>query len=210
MAIAFDAATDGGNSATGTLTFAHTCTGTNRFIVVGFVGNTVDDVTGVTYNGVAMSLIAKVLSDSTRYVYLYGLVAPATGSNNVVITTSSADTIIGGALSYTGVKQEAAEASGTAAGASTHPQASVTTVTANAWVVGILAGSTNDDTTADSGTTFRASLTAARRKLADSGVPIATPASTPLGMTYTSAEWGCVVTSLAPTPETFIPKIMMS
>jgi lipopolysaccharide export LptBFGC system permease protein LptF len=34
-AIAFDAATNGGNSSTGTLTFSHTATGTNRILFVG-------------------------------------------------------------------------------------------------------------------------------------------------------------------------------
>ena len=55
MAIAFDAATDGGNNAgiTTSLTFAHTCTGSNGFLDVCFSGDTIggsDDVTGVTYN----------------------------------------------------------------------------------------------------------------------------------------------------------------
>lgn len=111
MAIAFDAATDGGNVNPATsLTFAHTCTGSLGLLVVGFNGDIIggaDDVSSVTYNGVALTLADKQVGAGTggdRNTYLYFLLGPATGAHNVVITCSSSHVIQGGAASYTGVK----------------------------------------------------------------------------------------------------------
>ena len=69
MAIAFDAATDGGNVNPGTtLTFAHTCTGSLGLLVVGFNGDNIggaDDVSSVTYNGVALTLADKQVNPAS-------------------------------------------------------------------------------------------------------------------------------------------------
>lgn len=108
MAIAFDAATGPNYSASGTTnTFAHTCTGSDRILfVVAAHHNTVpaSSVTGITYAGVAMTLLRTYQSSNAKFD-LYYLVAPATGSNNVVITMDISDASIGIAASYTGVDQ---------------------------------------------------------------------------------------------------------
>lgn len=99
------------SSSSGSLThtFAHTCTGSNLYLVVYAYDVSVGDtVTGVTYNGVAMTQLAKAPRGAdNRYIYIYGLVAPDTGgAYNVVITrTGTTSVLMGGATSYTGVNQ---------------------------------------------------------------------------------------------------------
>lgn len=109
--IAYVSSADGGNnsSATASKTFAfNVSSGTDRYLVVGFVGDVsagADDVSSVTYNGVAMTLLCKTTNPSGgRWNYLYGLANPASGNNNVVITFSSTHWIICGAAEYTGVQ----------------------------------------------------------------------------------------------------------
>lgn len=137
MAIAFDAAT--GSSTTGTsLTYSHTCSGSNRALIVHYVTDTSNDlVTGVTYNGVAMSFIGRVQSPSSRWTGIYYLAAPATGANNVVISASGSAYLEASSASYTGVKQTGnPEANASNTGASvTSLSGTVTTITDNAWLV---------------------------------------------------------------------------
>lgn len=106
MAIAYDTVTDGGYGASGGKTFSHTCSGSNRILFVstfGAVGS--DTVTGVTYNGVAMTLVKTLLTPTDgRYLGAWVLMNPASGANNVVISVSSGDTY-GMAVSYTGTAQ---------------------------------------------------------------------------------------------------------
>lgn len=109
MAIAYDSSSKwesagGGN----TTTFAHTCSGSDRILIVGVSCwvNGSAATTGVTYNWVAMTLIAT----QNRGVWdlpvsLWYLIAPATGSNNVVATTVNATERNCVAISYTWVNQ---------------------------------------------------------------------------------------------------------
>lgn len=109
MAIAFDAAAS--SSGTGTsLTYNHTCTGSNRILWVSIGVNSadsVDHVTGVTYNSVAMTRGPSMFSGvaSLDGQYLYYLVAPATGTNSVVVSTNNSQPIYATSVSYTGAKQ---------------------------------------------------------------------------------------------------------
>lgn len=114
MAIALDAATSSSSTASSTLTFSHTVAGSDRVLMVGVSWQTgaVNNatVTGVTYNGVAMTLVDEQAPpdpfNQTLGASLWRLVAPATGTHNVVITISNtSDVILGGATSWTGVDQ---------------------------------------------------------------------------------------------------------
>ena len=109
-------------SATGlniTLTFSHTCSGTERYLVVGVSrGLSPGTITGVTYAGVAMTSIGT--SAGATLVHLWGLIAPATGANDVVVTASAAGNgIVAGAISYNGVDQTTPNSGFAAAGALT-------------------------------------------------------------------------------------------
>lgn len=128
------------NGATGTatatsLTFATDCTGAD-ILLVGFSIST-GTVSSVTYNGVSMSLATS--NTSNIKTYLYYLVAPSAGSNNVVITASGSATINGASVCYSGAKQtgqpEAVSSSSDIL--LSDISVNVTTTTDNAWVVAI-------------------------------------------------------------------------
>jgi hypothetical protein len=93
-AIAFDASS--WNSAT------HTCSGSNRLLIVGVIDGGSDTITGVSYGGVAMTLLAK-LAHSSRYHYYYYLLNPASGENAISVGGTGELTHM--SASYTGVKQ---------------------------------------------------------------------------------------------------------
>lgn len=137
MAIAVNTTSSGSASAT-SVTVAHTCTGSNLIL---FVGLWVQDggantVTGVTYNGVAMTQVGRVTNATTESTYLYFLVNPSTGANNIVASKSASDLIQLGAVSYTGAKQTGQpDASTTNTGTGTSLTTSVTTVADNCWLV---------------------------------------------------------------------------
>lgn len=64
-----------------------------------------DRITGVTYNGTAMTLLAKVQGSGARWLYEYRLIAPASGTHNIVVSASSNAPISLIATSYTGCHQ---------------------------------------------------------------------------------------------------------
>jgi hypothetical protein len=166
MAIAFDAATDGGstNSAT-SWTFSHTVgVGSNRLLVVSVLGDVVsgaNDITGVTYAGQAMTLATSVQTGSgaNRKTYLYYLLNPPTGANNVVITSTTAHFLGGNAASYTGVKQTGqpdATVSHGGSGSLSSFTTSITTVADNSWAILVENSYTaNNPPTAGTGLTRR-------------------------------------------------------
>lgn len=137
MAIAFDAAKDGGNNGGGsnTQTWSHTCTGSDLLLIVGITGDTsTDDITAVTYNGVACTLVGKVLG--ARWEYMYYLLGPATGAHTVSVTAGSSHYLIGLSASYTGVAQSGQpDNSATTTSASSPVAISLTTVADNCWTI---------------------------------------------------------------------------
>lgn len=139
MAIAFDA--DDGSSDTGgaatSLTYSHTCSGTDRILFVSVGLNTNgDNVTGVTYNGVAMTQIATATANASNRSYLYYLINPATGSNNVVVSLGSASNVYSSSASYTGAKQSTQpDSNATNTTSSTPLTLSTTVVGSGCWIV---------------------------------------------------------------------------
>lgn len=112
MAIAFDSAADLGYDAAATsLTTAYTVgSGSNRCLIVAVVGSEElgesELITGVTYNGVAMTLIDRyggTLATGNRDLHLYYLLNPAAGTNNVVVSGNTTMWMGALAASYTGV-----------------------------------------------------------------------------------------------------------
>jgi len=115
MAIAFDTAQNNSFSNSfafgGSYTFNHTCTGSDRFLIVstGIGLGTSPSVTGVTYNGVSMTYIdgyataPAALSESKLFV----LANPASGTNVVSVQTSGSGSgyMYVASASYTGVDQ---------------------------------------------------------------------------------------------------------
>lgn len=120
-----------------THTFSHTMgTGVNGILFVGATVHIAQTVTGITYNGVAMTSVGSKATASA-ITYLFYLLAPATGANNVVVTSSLSDTITASSMSFTGAKQSGQPDASSTGGVTTttaYSQA-VTTIADNCWTV---------------------------------------------------------------------------
>lgn len=206
--ILFDAASNSSyQTAQSTYSWSHTCTGSSRYLTVGIsmlsVGGS--SVSGITYNSVAMTKIdAKASVSGAVRAELWGLVAPATGSNTIAVTLSASLDSIGTASSYTGVHQTTsyegtADASATNVGAA-DATVNVTTVADNDWCVDVVA---TDDTaiTVGAGQTSRNNVTGTLGSGAMSTEGPKTPAGS-VTMSWTAvgalATWSIVSTALRP------------
>lgn len=144
MAIAFDAsstATTGSYSTS--MSWSHTCTGTGTtgvlMVSVMELGDGVAPsvVTGITYNGVALTKVNSAVQGTVQ-AELWYLKAPATGAHTIAVTFGGTNNgwQHGVAGSYTGVDQTTPiEANNTGTGGTTSVSSSVTTLTNGAWVV---------------------------------------------------------------------------
>ena len=104
----FDAVSSGGSASTVLLTISHTCTTNgNRALWVWTYARDLGagDVTGVTYNAVAMTQIGTTQTDDNNDLKCWELVAPATGANDIVIVISGLRPIAACAQSYYDVDQ---------------------------------------------------------------------------------------------------------
>lgn len=159
MAIAnYNGACLGSTSGSSITTAFDVGSGSNRLLVV-FVMELFGTVTGVTYNSVAMNASVTTTDDQTGTLRLFYLVGPDSGSNNVVITASGGNFMIGHAASYTGVSAlDATKVQrGTIATTDTITNA---TVADNCWVVGCFrADNSGADLVAGTGATLRSSGT---------------------------------------------------
>src|SRR5688572_11850859 len=107
MAIAHNNSSNAGSASTSSLSWSHTCSGSDRFLIVGISTPTVG-ATGVTFNGVAMTQLDEG-DQGTGPIHgeLWYLIAPGAVTANIVVTLSGASAIAAGASSYTGVHQSA-------------------------------------------------------------------------------------------------------
>lgn len=133
--IALDTSTDGGNNggAATTLTFSHSAGATATIVFVHVAASAA--ITGVTYDGVAMT---SGVSSGNQAIYY--LVSPPQGSKSVVVTCGSSTNIIGRAVSYTGTATSDvinATQTQTNNGISNGSWQSITTTTVNenCWVI---------------------------------------------------------------------------
>lgn len=174
--IQFDNAADlGNNGGSGTLTVSYTVgSGSNRLLIVVITGgSSTDNITGVTYGGVAMTLVAKK-APGARWVYVYYLLNPASGANNVVITASS-DYIIAVAASYSGAQQSSQPdnfATATSAGNIGSWPVSIIPSAASCWAI-LASESVAGTPSAGAGTVLRAyDHTFTQPSILDSGGPL--------------------------------------
>ena len=154
--IVFDAASNSGfGGARSSFSWLHTTSGTNRLLYVGVT--TVDDsVTGVTYNGVAMTLIdSQAASTGDSKVTTFYLVNPTSGSNTVEVTLGGSEIANGSyaaAVSLTGVDQTSPLDASNKAQAAT---VDVTVVAAQSWVIDTFARLASTVVTVGAGQTER-------------------------------------------------------
>ena len=202
MAIAFDATAQAGQGAVGTtLTYSHTCTGSNRilFVSAGTIGSLVN-VTGITYNGVALTNIG-FQTTGALVTTLWYLVAPATGANNIVITLLSSNPVTGQSSSFTGASQTGVpDASGTGGPtATTSYSQSLTSIADNCFAV--ISGIVGNGLTITPGT----NTTKDEQENAQLGsflmhtTAAVTPAGTvTLAGTSSSQTWSSIMATFAP------------
>jgi hypothetical protein len=103
-------AVSAGDTRPATLTISHTTgSGADRLMLVGisFVNDELETVSSVTYNGVALTLVGSVASSDDARVEIWRLIAPPSGTYNVVITFSAplARAAEAGVMTFTGVHQ---------------------------------------------------------------------------------------------------------
>lgn len=140
--ITYDNSVDGGNNGGSTTSLSYSYTvgsGSNRLLVVNLVGDTsADDISSVTYGGASLTLINKVHAASNNWQYLYYLLNPASGTNNIVITAGSSHYLVSQAASWSDVRQSAqpeASTTNTTAVTTTAVTTSLTTVASGALVL---------------------------------------------------------------------------
>ena len=150
--IAFDAAssgTDGGGDTT--LSWSHTIgSGSNRILIVLALAEDTSEsdttITSITYNSTAMTEVSgtNVWESPLRANMYYMLETdlPSSGAYTIEITyQGTVSDLAGGAISLTGVKQQAAEAVATGSdGDNTVISTNITTQTDGAWVIDLVGG----------------------------------------------------------------------
>lgn len=180
-------------------TVSYTTSGSNRILFVGVIGNiSTDVITGVTYNGVSMTLVGKVNTPSDRWTYLFSLVNPASGAHSYTVSASTATNIATDAVSYDGVSQTGqpdATSSNTAT-ATTTITTSITTATNNDWAMIFADGPTG--ATANASGTNR--VTNGGAQIWDSNVAITPASAYAIKLTGSSSGWGTLMASFAPFP----------
>lgn len=202
MAIAYDNVTANEQLSGSSLTFAHTTSGSDTLLFAGTTDGGAVGVSSITYNSVSASLVGNVQIPSDRSIFLYSLIAPANGSNNIVFTLNSSTTNWGGTvITYTGCDQTTnPEASGTdTASGVTSDTTSLTTLTDDAWLTA-QCGYTHGTWSASSGTTQRANP-AGSSGYVDSGGSVGTAGSYSLGQQTTrpgGTNFAMVIAAIKP------------
>jgi uncharacterized repeat protein (TIGR01451 family) len=179
-------------------------TGTNRVLIVGISYRNRDNetITGVTYNGVAMTQVGAVNNANDAQVYIFRLVNPPTGANNLDVTWSSAlnQGAVVGAVTYSGVNQTTP--TGTFAsnsGSSTTPSVTVTGAVGQL-VFGVVGGRTNnvDYTATTSGATQLWTSRPFNQQTSGSAQTLPGVASAALTWSGSNNSWAAAGVSLNP------------
>lgn len=197
------------NSGTSTsVTWGHTCTGTDRILFVGFA--TGGSPTSVTYNGTSMTLVAS--NTTGQDTYLYMLVNPDTGSNTIAVNLSGSSWVYAAAASYTGVEQSnQPDGIDDSYGAGATLTSTVTTTDDNCWGVLVNRSASSGIATANSGCGLRVPFPG-YVQLFDSVGPI-TPAGSTSFVTNTSGAgvathaMATFSPAAAAPASTFVPRI---
>ncbi len=106
FAIAFDTTDFANVPSGGSTTVSHTTSSSNPVMFIYANDSDGDTVTGVTYAGAALTQVNKGLRSDGRESYLYVKNAPATGTNNAVVTASgSPGALYNIVITYSGAAQ---------------------------------------------------------------------------------------------------------
>lgn len=202
MAIAFSQVSSANSNLGSNTTHSYTGNGlasvtavTNGIAFVYFDSSALStDPTSVTWGGVSMTKIASVNQTGRGDTQsLWYVLNPASGAVTVVDNYASNNAPNMCWAVYSGVKQSAPEASNTGYQGSGTASVSVTTLTANAWVVGAFCNNFGTGTPGSNTTSRTASVLC----LGDTNGPVVTPSSQAQNWGG-SGEWTGIVVSLAP------------
>lgn len=200
MAISFDVATGSTTNPGTSLTYAHTCTGSNLCLIVSILTqtNSGTDISSVKYNGVLATKLKQLWDGVSTMETLYGMVNPSTGSNNVVISTVANQAIFASSASYKGVLQAGLPDSSNSGTTGASPlTVSTTTVADECWLIGGASGE-NSNVAAGTGTTLRDGRGTNQEVILDSNGLKTPPGSFSLQITYGGNNEAMCVVSIAP------------
>lgn len=199
MAIAYDAGSTGFTGAGTSFTFSHTCTGSGLRLMVGVTANkTTDIVTGVTYNGVALTRVAAVQAATTNFwCYVYTLYAPATGAHDVGVNFTGTEAVFATADSYTGFTGGLIDSSATGTDGAGDFAATTTVAGTGCWLYAFARSNDGDGIAAGASTTLRGSLGSGTVVSADSAATVGTGAQSLNFASSPGGETGWVAVSLA-------------
>ena len=199
--IAIDSQSSGSADGASSLTFSHTIGGgSNRILVVGVsieTCNPYETVSSITYGGKTLTYLnsAQVTSSNAcrgrvELYYLLEADMPGAGPFNVEVNaTGSCDALAAGAISLTGVAQQAPEVSNTNANdAQTSISTNITTLTDGAWLVDAVHSGNPGTFTANSGQNVRYDQASSTSEVAGSTLLVASAGNVSLGWTNTSAN----------------------
>lgn len=205
--ISFDASSNSGyQAASSSYSWNHTCSNQDRYLKVGIAMlSLAQTVSSITYNGVAMVFLGAQSSvTGAARVEMWGLVAPATGTNTIAVTLTGSIASAGVAASYNGVHQTSPvegfnSAFATNVGAA-DATVNITTVAPDDWVVDVVA--TDDGAiTVGAGQTERNNVTGVGGSGADSDEgPKVTPGAVTMSWTNVgaAATWAIAGVALRP------------
>lgn len=200
--IAFDASSEGSAGAS-SLTFSHTTSGSNRILWCGTYVSDSATVSGVTYNSVAMTSAGTAVLDADgRRQYLWYLLAPATGANNVVVSaTPGSPNIRAVCASYTGAQQSGVPDAYATKDDTTNVSSfshNITTVANNAWIV--MTGLTDQIMTGTGSATMREEHADQSYGLFDTNGAITPAGSTAMGfsVSFSTTRHSILLASFAP------------
>lgn len=213
MALAFDAASSGIEDAIDlTLTISHTCSGVDRILIVGVgIDKTTDSITGITYAGVALTRIRAASTTNTTSSLWY-LLNPTSGTNNIIVTSSSLQNFTAGGLSLTGARQfnqinASNGATGDGGGTPQTATVSVTSTLSNCWVVDCVFGNGIAAITVGAGQIERYNATNPGGQGAGSTEVAASPGSTEMSWTSNVLnQWAITAAVIIPSPLDLISK----
>lgn len=200
MAIAFDAATGVTTNTNTSTTVALTVgSGASRVLFVGVLSiSGATAPSSVTYAGAAMTLIKSGTFIGSDTQFLYALLAPASGANNIVVTFAASTAMYVLGASYSGMNQSLIPDNSlvitNTPGTSLAP--TLTTAANNSWAIALIVA-TGSNLIAGSGTTLRTG-TGQQVGFLDGNGPVTPPGSVTLNASYSSGNGACSMVSWAP------------
>lgn len=205
MPIAFDTSAVGPSGGSPSITWNHTCAGSDLILFVATFTRSLPTgkVDSVTYNGVGMTeIIAGGVAYEYIYTQLWYLIAPAIGSHAIVVNvgTPGVSPVTGESCSYTGVLQSGIpDASGTnSSDSATTLTKAITTVAQGCWIV-VSGGCLNIPIRAITNLTLREKDPDYQGGIFDSNTALSAGSnSSTIGGTGSADAIGMVVASFAP------------